>query len=116
MKKFAAIFLGSAESMDKWKETDEETRKKRERAGMEAWGKWMTDNKGSIVEDGGPLGKTKRIDRSGIRDTKNDVAAYMVVQAESHEAAAKLFVNHPHFMMFPGESVEIMECLPIPKM
>jgi hypothetical protein len=116
MKKFVAVFLGSAESMEKWKALDEETRKKRERAGMEAWGKWMTDNKGSIVEGGGPLGKTKRIDRSGIADTKNEMAAYVVVHAESHEAAAKLFVNHAHFMIFPGESVEIMECLPIPQM
>ena len=35
---------------------------------------------------------------------------------ESHEAAAQLFLNHPHFTIFPGESVELMECLPIPGM
>ena len=28
--------------------------------------------------------------------------------------AAKLFLNHPHFMIFPGDRVEVMECLPIP--
>ena len=38
----------------------------------------------------------------------------MVVRAESHEAAAKLFENHPHFTIFPGEGVEIMPVLPIP--
>jgi hypothetical protein len=38
----------------------------------------------------------------------------VIVQAESHEAAAKLFENHPHFTTFPGDSVEIMECLPLP--
>ena len=27
---------------------------------------------------------------------------------------AKLFEKHPHFTIFPGDSVEIMECLPIP--
>jgi hypothetical protein len=37
-----------------------------------------------------------------------------VVQAESHDAAARMFTNHPHFTIFPGEAVEIMECLPIP--
>ena len=31
-----------------------------------------------------------------------------------YEAAAKLFENHPHFTIFPGESVEIMPVLPIP--
>jgi hypothetical protein len=40
--------------------------------------------------------------------------ANVIVQAESHEAAAKLFENHPHFTIFPGDSVEIMECLRLP--
>ena len=38
----------------------------------------------------------------------------MAVRADSHEAAAKLFENHPHFTIFPGESVEVMPVLPIP--
>ncbi|MGZ3710974.1 MAG: hypothetical protein ACXVBE_04425, partial [Bdellovibrionota bacterium] len=59
-------------------------------------------------------GKTKRIDKKGISDFKNELTAYTVVEAESHEAAAKLFLNHPHFAIFPGDAVEIMECLPIP--
>jgi hypothetical protein len=50
----------------------------------------------------------------GIADIKNVMAAYTIVQAESHKAAAKLFENHPHFSIFPGDSVEIMECLPLP--
>ena len=64
--------------------------------------------------NGGPLGKTKRADASGVSDIKNLMAGYIVVRAESHDAAAKLFENHPHFTIFPGESVEIMEELPIP--
>jgi hypothetical protein len=42
------------------------------------------------------------------------MGAYMVVRADSHEAAAKLFEGHPHFTIFPGERVEIMPVLPIP--
>ena len=41
-------------------------------------------------------------------DSKNDVTGYVVVRAESHEAAARLFEGHPHFTLFPGDSVEIM--------
>ena len=63
---------------------------------------------------GGPLGKTKRVSAQGIADTKNAMTGYVIVQAESHEAAAKMFERHPHFTIFPGEAVEIMECLPIP--
>ncbi len=63
-----------------------------------------------------PLGKTKRVDASGASDAKNMMTGYTIIEAESHEAAARLFANHPHFSIFPGESVEIMECLPLPKM
>jgi hypothetical protein len=116
MKKFLAIYLGSASALAQWKATDDQKRKEQEKAGMEAWMKWAKENEASIVDLGSPLGKTKRISAKGISDTKNEITAYTIVQAESHEAAAELFANHPHFMVFPGESVEVMECLPIPEM
>jgi hypothetical protein len=116
MKTYLAIYLGTADGMANWKAMDEETRKQQEKAGVTAWKKWVTDNKASIVADGAPLGKTKRIDNKGVSDTRNEMTAYTLVQAESHEAAARLFVNHPHFTIFPGERIEVMECLPIPAM
>ena len=63
---------------------------------------------------GGPLGKTKRVGADGIADVGNEMGAFTVVRAASHEAAAKMFENHPHFAIFPGEAVEIMPVLPIP--
>jgi DNA/RNA endonuclease YhcR with UshA esterase domain len=63
---------------------------------------------------GGPLGKTKKIDAKGIADISNQMGAFTVVRAPSQEAAAKLFENHPHFTIFPGESIEVMPVLPIP--
>jgi hypothetical protein len=66
------------------------------------------------VAIGGPLGKTKKVTQRGIDDTSNELGAFTVVRAESHEAAAKLFEGHPHFTIFPGESIEIMPVLPIP--
>jgi hypothetical protein len=42
------------------------------------------------------------------------MTAYTVVRADSRDAAAKLFDKHPHFGIFPGESIEIMPILPIP--
>ena len=65
---------------------------------------------------GSPIGKTKRTDKNGVSDTKNQISGYVIVEAESHEEAAKMFENHPHFTIFPGESIEIMECLPMPEM
>ena len=116
MKKFLAIYLGIASSAkgSEWNAMDEGKRKKLEASGMRAWGEWMMANKTAIVDQGGPLGKTKRTSAQGVSDTKNNMTGYVVLNAESHEAAAKLFANHPHFTIFPGDSVEIMECLPIP--
>jgi hypothetical protein len=55
-----------------------------------------------------------RVD-TGVSDAKNMMCGYGVVEAGSHEAAAQLFLDHPHFSIFPGQSVEIMQCLPLPK-
>lgn len=116
MKKFLAIFIGAAESMEKsgWNQLDPATRKQREATGIEAWGEWMKTHQAALAEQGGPLGKTKRTAAGGITDIKNNMTGYVVVQAESHADAARMFENHPHFTIFPGDSVEIMECLPIP--
>jgi hypothetical protein len=114
MKKYCAIYLGTPAGLEKWKQQDEATRKQREQQGVKAWNDWGAKHKAAILDMGSPLGKTKRADARGISDTSNAMAAYTIVQAESHEAAAKIFENHPHFTIFPGEAIEIMECLPIP--
>jgi hypothetical protein len=116
MKKFLAIYLGSAEEIAEWKAADESTRKEKEKVGMDGWKKWSVEHEKAIVDLGTPIGKTKRINTQGISDTRNEIGAYTIVQAESHEEAAKLFIDHPHFTIFPGDSVEVMECLMIPGM
>lgn len=117
IKHFLAIYTGSpsTENMQKWNALDEKTRRERQKAGMEAWGQWGAKYQNAIVYQGGPLGKTKLVNKKGLADITNLMAAYTIVQAESHEAAAKMFTEHPHFTIFPGDGVEIMECLEIPK-
>src|SRR4051812_33450833 len=118
MKKFLAVYIGTPENLERsgWNAMDEATRNQRMGAGIKAWGDWMTAHKSDIVEAGGPLGKTKRTSAQGVSDIRNNMSGFVVIQAASHEAAAKMFENHPHFSIFPGDSVEIMECLPIPEM
>jgi hypothetical protein len=74
----------------------------------------MEKHHAAVVGTGGPLGKTKKITERGIEEASNAMGAFMVIHAESHEAAARLFEKHPHFTIFPGESVEVMPVLPIP--
>lgn len=116
MKNFLAVYTGSASSRQRseWDKLDEQERKKREAQGMKAWGDWMSAHAAAVVYSGGPLGKTKRVGPEGVTDIRNNLVGYVVVQAESYEAAARMFEKHPSFSIFPGEAVEIMESLPIP--
>ncbi len=86
----------------------------KQQEGIAAWKAWAEKHQAAIVDMGGPLGKTKKVSQRGIEDTSNEMGAYMVVRADSHEAAVKLFERHPHYTIFPGESVEMMPVLPIP--
>lgn len=111
MKSFLALYMGST-SPDAQSPANlgEETIA----AGMKAWGDWMVRHADVIVVTGGPLGKTLKTSAGGVTSLRNAVTGYVVVRAETHEAAAALFLAHPHFTIFPGDSVEVMECLPIP--
>lgn len=115
-KTFLAVFIGTPALMKRWEKLPAKIRHERETAGIQAWHEWVAKNKKAIVYMGAPLGETKRVSRKGIADINNNMAAFTVVQANSHAAAAKMFKNHPHFMIFPGESVEIMPCLKVPGM
>ena len=113
---YLAVFLGSKTSpkFAAWNALPEGERRAKEQQGMAAWKAWVDKHQGAIVAMGGPLGKTKKVDAQGIADVSNEMGAFTVVRADSHEAAAKMFEGHPHFAIFPGESIEIMPVLPIP--
>ncbi len=116
MKKFLAIYRGEPNASDnEWDKLTPEKKKELIAKGMEAWGNWMKEHSNHIIETGGPLGKTLATGKEGISSVTNKDCGYVVIQASSHEEAAKMFLNHPHFSIFPGENVEIMECLPIPQ-
>jgi hypothetical protein len=113
---FLAVFLGSKNNprMKAWMALPEAQRRAKEQEGMAAWKSWMEKHHAAVVSMGGPLGKTKKITERGIDDVSNEMTAFVVVRAESHEAAARLFEKHPHFSIFPGEALEVMPVLPIP--
>ena len=113
---YLAVFLGSKTSarMKAWMALSEAERRAKEQEGIAAWKAWVQKHQAVVSAMGGPLGKTKKVTAGGIEDVSNEMGAFMVVRAESHAAAAKLFDNHPHFTIFPGEAVEVMPVLPIP--
>ena len=113
---FLALFTGSKTTprFQAWIAMTEAEQQAKMKEGIAAWHGWMDKHKAAIVFDGGPLGKTKKTGPDGIADISNNLGGFCVIKADSHEAAAKLFENHPHFTIFPGEGVEVMPVMPIP--
>ena len=72
----------------------------------------MSDHTRMFVDKGAGVGKTKCVTAQGTSDTKNDIMLYAIVEAESHEAAAKTFEGHPH-LQIPQSSIEVMEINPL---
>ena len=114
MKNYLAVFTGKPEAMQNWQKLPEPERQRKEAAGKQAWQKWADDHASAIVQMGGPLSRTKLVSKNGVSDIRNNLGAFTIVKANTQEDAAQLFVGHPHFTIFPGDGVEVMEVLPIP--
>lgn len=113
---FLAVFLGSKTSSGRkaWDGLGEAERRSKEQEGMAGWKAWTEKHQSAIAGSGGPLGKTKKITHNGVADASNEMGAFLVVCADLHEEAAKLFENHPHFTIFPGDTAKITPIMPIP--
>jgi hypothetical protein len=103
--------MAPASVMEEWMKTDAATRKPAEEKMKGEWMKWMTDHGKMLADKGAGVGKTKRVNTEGVADIKNEIMIYAIVEAESHEAAADAFKNHPH-LTIPQSSIEIMAVNP----
>jgi hypothetical protein len=106
-KKFLALYLVPAAVMADWAKTDPATKKAAEEKMQGDWQRWMGEHAKMITltEAGG---KTKAVTSAGITDIKNEIMLYSIVEADSHESAAKAFAHHPH-LTIPQSSIQVME-------
>jgi hypothetical protein len=111
MKKFLVLYKAPSTSFEQMMKATPEQQK----AGMDAWMAWGKKAEGSIVDMGGPLGKSLRVTPKTASPTTNDLGGYSILQAESKEALAQTLNGHPHFMT-PEGTIEIVEITPIPGM
>ena len=91
MKKFLVLFLLPPSVMDEWMKTPPEKRKAEEDKMMADWKKWTSEHTSLFADAGAGVGRPKRIDANGIKDARNDIMLYAIVNADSHDAAAKTF-------------------------
>ncbi len=106
-KKFLVLYHIPTHVMDEWQKTDEAERKKQENALMQEWGKWMARNAGVIVGTQS-AGKTKLVNTIGVSDVRNGIHMTSIVGADSLDAAAQIFKDHPHWAI-PEASIQVME-------
>src|SRR5438045_2628861 len=99
MKKFLVLYLAPVSVIEEWKKTEPEKRKAAEEAMQREWKKWMSNHAKMFADKGAGVGRTKRVAAQGVSDTRNDIMLYAIVEAESHEAAARSFEGHPHFQI-----------------
>jgi hypothetical protein len=110
-KKFLALYLAPAQVLADWAKTDSTTRQAAEEKMRTEWQLWMRDH-AQMISVTEAAGKTKSITSSGLSDTRNDIMLYSIVEAESHDIAAKAFERHPH-LQIPQSSIQVTEIRPM---
>lgn len=110
---YLAVFLSnkSGPRWQEWYSLTEEARRARDETGLAALRDWDAAHGDAIVCQGGPLGPTLRVADGGIGPHVNELTVFVVVRAASHQAAAAMFVDHPHCTIFPCHAVEVMPLL-----
>lgn len=106
-KKFLVLYLVPAHVMANWAKTEPATKKAAEEKMQRDWQRWMSDH-AKMITLTEAAGKTKGVTSGGIGDMKNDIMLYSIVEAESHDIAARAFADHPH-LTIPESSIEVME-------
>lgn len=97
--------------LEEWMKKPEAERKAAEDSLKAEWDAWLKAHAGAVKNTVG-LGKAKRVSVIGATDVNNGFMLSSYVEAESSEAAAKLFADHPH-LKIPGATIEIMETNPL---
>ena len=114
MPRFLAVYTMQPEDLARFRSLPRAEQEATDTVGLKQWAEWEEKNAAAFPDRGGMVGKTLRVTRDGIAKAVNPFCGYIVVEAESIEAAARLFEHHPHFSIFPGDGVDIMPFLTEP--
>lgn len=107
MNNYTAFYLMPTAELEKWMQKPAEEREPVETEFKQKWDAWLASHKDAVLNTIA-LGKTKVVTTAGIEDDRNEMMLSSYVQAESLEAAADIFKDHPHLTM-PGGRIEVVE-------
>ena len=83
MDKFLVLYKAPIAVIDEWMKKPEQERKSDETKMMDAWKKWMSANASKFTDKGAGAGKPKVVSSSGVKDVRNDIMMYQIVQAQT---------------------------------
>lgn len=108
MPRFLAVYTIRPEDIASFRSMPKAEQDAIDAIGVREWKAWEDRNAASILDRGGMVGKTVRATREGVGPAVNPVCGYLVLEAETADAAARLFLDHPHITVFPGDGVDVM--------
>lgn len=109
MTRFLAIYHGAADQLEKGRLSAGQRAEF-----MAAWASWAQSHQHSLVDPGAPLHLKKLVTAHGVEDFTDSNTGYAIVAAESHDDAVRIFTEHPHLLLHPGNSIEVLECPAVP--
>lgn len=115
MQKFLVLYMAPVEGLEAWMKKDEAIRKDDEVKMKADWDAWVTAHANLFSGPTAGAGKTKRVMKGKVEDVKNTIMMTSVIEAESHNAAAAVFTDHPHFGI-PDAWIEVMPLRYLPGM
>ncbi|SDG46613.1 hypothetical protein [Pelagibacterium luteolum] len=108
---FLAVYTMKREDLARFRAMPKAEQDAVDAKGLPLWSAWEEKNAAHLRKLGGMVGKTTRATKNGVGPGVNDFCGYVIVEAETAEAAAALFVDHPHVTVFPGDGVDVMPFL-----
>lgn len=108
MPRFVAVYTMKSEDVAAFRARPKFEQEAIDAAGLKAWAEWSKRNAAAIVGSDVMVGKTKRVTKTGIVDAQNQIAGFLIVEAADITTSTRLFQDHPHITIFPGDGIEIM--------
>ena len=108
MPRFLAVYTMKPEDLGAFRARPKAEQEAIDEVGLKAWADWDKRNAAAIVATDVMVGKTTGVTRSGIADAQNQIAGFVIVEAPHIAAAARLFEDHPHITVFPGDGIDVM--------
>ena len=114
MNKYLVLYLAPVHVLTAWMETPEAERKATEEKMQLEWQEWAAKHQEAIRDTAG-AGKTIKITKDRVSDSRNDIMLYSIIEADSYESVSAMLENHPH-LEIPEASIEVMQCTTFPGM